>query len=156
MRSLVALIVLAGCGGGGPSSLRAGTGDALEPLAWMAGVWVAEDAGTRTIELWLPPDGATLIGLSRTVAEGRTVHDEALRIEAREGGAVVYVASPAGQATTELRLVERGAARAVFENPAHDYPQRIVYERSGDRLVARIERMDGSRPSSWTFTRAGL
>ena len=28
---------------------------------------------------------------------------------------------------------------AVFENPAHDFPQRVIYKRDGDKLNARIE-----------------
>jgi hypothetical protein len=27
----------------------------------------------------------------------------------------------------------------VFENPEHDYPQRIIYQREGNLLIARIE-----------------
>ena len=27
----------------------------------------------------------------------------------------------------------------IFENLEHDFPQRIIYRREGDRLIARIE-----------------
>ena len=48
--------------------------------------------------------------------------------------------------------------RAVFENPAHDFPTRIVYEREGEILSARIEGEMEGRPVSmgWRFRSAEL
>ncbi len=45
-------------------------------------------------------------------------------------GSLVYIAQPGGNAPTEFVLTELTATRAVFENPRHDYPKRIVYELS--------------------------
>ena len=154
MRILIAqACLLAACAG--PPALRTNPGDPLAPLAWMAAAWSSEDDEGHTIELWLPPEGGTMIGVSRTAHEGRTVFHEAMRLEVRDD-AIVYVASPSGQETAEFTLVQREGTRAVFENLAHDYPQRIVYERTGDRLIARIEDASGERTSSWTFTRSLL
>ena len=50
-----------------------------------------------------------------------------------------YFASPAGRPPVEFRFREAGDKRVVFENAAHDYPQRIVYWKDGDLLAARIE-----------------
>ena len=49
--------------------------------------------------------------------------------------------------------IEGGPARAVFENPDNDFPQRIIYERTGDTLHARIEgTVEGTaRSVSWTW-----
>jgi hypothetical protein len=46
----------------------------------------------------------------------------------------------------------------VFENEAHDFPQRVIYRREGDRLLARIEGKIGGkeRSADWIFNRAGL
>jgi hypothetical protein len=52
---------------------------------------------------------------------------EYLRIVERDGG-LVYVAQPGGGSPTEFALTELDNQRAVFVNPRHDYPQRIVYE----------------------------
>lgn len=47
-----------------------------------------------------------------------------------------------------------GITRAVFENPRHDYPKRIVYELSADgRLTATIGYMKGGTPRQFEFTR---
>lgn len=50
-----------------------------------------------------------------------------------------YFASPGAQPPTEFKLKEAGERRVVFENAAHDFPQRILYWREGESLVARIE-----------------
>lgn len=85
------------------------------------------------------PRGKMLLGMGRVVRDGRTVSHEALRIEAR-GEGLVYVADPSGQARTEFAAVEVTDTSVAWENPEHDFPQRIVYRRgAGDSLFARIE-----------------
>ena len=51
---------------------------------------------------------------------------------------------------------EMGERRVVFENPMHDFPQRILYWRDGDQLVARIEGTVRNAPKheEWRFDRA--
>lgn len=80
-----------------------------------------------------------MLGLSRTVADGRTVAFEFLRIESRADG-VVYVAQPQGRPPVEFKLTQRSENRAVFENPQHDHPKVIRYSKEADgSLRAEIE-----------------
>jgi hypothetical protein len=65
----------------------------------------------------------------------------------------VYLAQPGGRAPVQFRLTARTRTGATFENPAHDFPQRIVYRRSGDSMVATISALDGSNAMSWTYRR---
>jgi len=46
----------------------------------------------------------------------------------------------------------------VFENPEHDFPQRILYRLDGGMLHARIEGVVDGEPlsSEWTWSRALL
>ena len=60
---------------------------------------------------------------------------------------------PQGGAPVAFALVRHDTASATFENPAHDYPQRIVYARDGDTLTATISAIDGSKPRSWSYRR---
>jgi hypothetical protein len=131
---------------------------ALAPVAWLTGAWVAGNVGEpRTEEHWIPPSGGSMIGVNRTTMEGRTVFFEYLRIERAEDGGLVYLASPKGrQPATPFRMVDSSPGRVIFENPDHDYPQRITYRRKGEtRLVMRIEgEADGTfRTSEWELTR---
>jgi len=126
-----------GQAGGGAS------GDAVrtpvDDLAWLAGCWKQEEPNFRREEQWMRPDGGTLIGMSRTVAGGKTVEYESLRIEMREGR-LVYVAAPSGQPEAVFYLEELTDSSVSFADPGHDFPQRLVYERLSPRsILAWIE-----------------
>jgi hypothetical protein len=73
-------------------------------------------------------------------------------------GGLSFFASPAGQPAAEFPLVRHSGGEAVFENPAHDFPQRITYRREGNNLTGRIEgRTAGTaRSMEWTYRVAPL
>lgn len=141
---LVAPWLALACGAGSPPDRpeavgpNGGDGDGVGALGWLAGTWRAEDAARRTVEVWTRPRGGVLYGFSYTEERGLEVtHHEVLRID-RDGEQIRYVASPEGQATTAFALTSVTAARATFENAAHDFPTRIDYARAGDALTARV------------------
>lgn len=93
----------------------------------------------------MAPRGGLLLGASRTTRGDTLVEYEALRIE-EAGDTLVYVASPSRQATTRFRAAGVRGDTARFEDPAHDFPQRIGYVRRGaDSLVAWIEGTQNGR-----------
>jgi hypothetical protein len=122
---------------------------ALSELAWLAGHWINEFGETRLEEVWLEPVGSSMVGVNRTVMPGGKVSFEYLRIEARDDG-IVYLASPDGSCPpTVFRLHESRANWVEFTNPDHDFPQRIIYRRTGNVLAAGIEgTVDGKRRAS--------
>jgi hypothetical protein len=69
-------------------------------------------------------------------------------------GALAYVAKPSGQreATFPIKTIADG--EVVFENPTHDFPQRVRYRRNADgSMTARIEgTMNGQSPASISAT----
>lgn len=110
-----------------------------ESFAWLSGCWQLEDGGRRVREHWMPPDGGALLGMSRTVKDGAVVEFEFVRIE-RRGAKLHYVSKPSGQDEAAFALAESGPNEAMFEDPQHDFPQRIGYRRrSPDALLAWIE-----------------
>ena len=110
-------------------------------LQWMSGCWISDDGRERTEEFWLKPAGQTMIGLSRTVAGGKTVFIEYAQIGEVKGGDIAYTVSLGmGARPVSFKLIRSSDAEAVFENPEHDFPQRIIYRReSKESLFARIE-----------------
>lgn len=133
---------------------------AISDMAWLAGAWVGtRSSGSSIEERWSPPLGGAMLAVSRTVnASGKMVAFEYLRIVEREGG-LVYAAQPGGAPKTEFVLTEfgpneAGGKRAIFDNPRHDYPKRIVYELSADgKLFATTGYMKGGTPRRYDFTR---
>ena len=112
----------------------------VNDLAWLAGSWVGETkSGMRMEEHWTAPNGNTMIGIHRDVGKGRTMLFEFLRI-AVQNDQIVYLSMPNGRSpATPFPLKEVSGTRVVFENPTHDFPQRIIYWKDGNDLRARIE-----------------
>ena len=136
-----------------PAPAKAAIGD----LAWLAGAWVGtRSSGSSVEERWSPPLGGAMLAVSRTVnTSGKMVAFEYLRIVERDGG-LVYIAQPGGKPPTEFVLTEVTPTRAVFDNPRHDYPKRIVYELSAEGgLSATIGFAKGGTPRRFEFKREG-
>lgn len=113
----------------------------VDDLGWMAGCWEINDTakGRVVTEQWMKPLGGMMLGGSRTVKDGKANFYEYMRLIEKDG-AVYYVARPQQNAEdTFFKLVRSNAAEAVFEQPGHDFPQRIIYRRNGEKLNARIE-----------------
>ena len=54
----------------------AGQKSAIDRLEWIAGCWASDDGKERVEENWMKPSGQSMIGMSRTVAGGKTVFTE--------------------------------------------------------------------------------
>ena len=147
-RGLMVLVLLSAAASS--QTLDASVADA----GWLAGCWAGGGGDTRSEEHWMAPDGGTMIGMNRTVKDGRTVAYELIRIVETEAGGLAFIASPSGQSTTRFELVRIDEALLVFENLAHDFPQRITYTRtSADRILARIEDESGERTIDFPMRR---
>ena len=113
----------------------------IADLAWLAGCWDGSGGGREYWEQWMKPSGQTMLGMSRTVMNGKTVEHEFVQIREQEDG-LFYIAKPSGQAEASFKLIKYNNQEAVFENPQHDFPQRIIYRLEKDgSLAAAIEGM---------------
>lgn len=112
----------------------------IDALAWLAGCWQSEQGDPGSGEHWLPPAGGTMFGVSRTVKNGKTVEFEFVQLRANADGKLVFIAQPSGQKEATFVASSVGTDSVTFENPQHDFPQKIIYRLQQDgRLVARIE-----------------
>lgn len=128
----------------------------VDQLEWLQGSWSMESGGRRIEEHWIAPRGGTMFGVNRTISKGRTVAFEYMRIQQQEDK-VVFFASPGGRCpATRFTMVSASANSVTFENPDHDFPQRVIYRRTTDgHLQGRIEgKVNGEpRSSDWIFQR---
>ena len=109
-------------------------------LAWLAGCWASVGAEAGSGEQWTVPAGKTLLGVSRTVRNSKTVAYEFLQIRETEAGKIEFIAKPSGQTGATFLMVQMSKGEVVFENPDHDFPQRIIYRLKADgNLEGRIE-----------------
>jgi hypothetical protein len=108
--------------------LTAGTPEARLP--WLLGCWELSRNGRTVQERWtVLPDGS-LAGRGRTLRNGTVIDSEVVRITAA-GDTLVYTANPAGQAQAVFLAPSATNSSVSFSNPAHDFPTRVSYQRSG-------------------------
>lgn len=140
MLRYLALLLAASCLGAADPKPPAVATNAINQLAWLAGSWRMEKAGRVVEEQWMAPAAGVMLGMSRTVARGKVVEFEFMQIREGPGGALFYVALPSGQKEAAFQILSLSASEAVFENKAHDFPQKITYARQADgSLLASIE-----------------
>jgi hypothetical protein len=119
--------------------------DSMAELSWLYGCWGGKVNGRDFREQWMPLRGNTLVGIGSTEFEGKLSSYEYLRIESRADG-IFYVALPSGQKEEAFKLVSAvkddrdKSSTFTFENPQHDFPQRISYRRGTEGwLYATVE-----------------
>jgi hypothetical protein len=109
-------------------------------LSWLAGCWNSETKESGSAEQWMQPAGGTMLGIGRTVKSGKTTEFEFMRIHEAHDGKLLFTAIPSGQTEATFTQLRISDSEIVFENAAHDFPQRVIYRRDGDaRLAASIE-----------------
>jgi hypothetical protein len=125
---------------------------ALNGLGFLAGCWEARLGALVIEEQWMRPLGGVMLGVGRTVKGDKAVHTEFLALR-ESGGEVNYIAHPSqNPSPTAFRMIKTGDGEAVFENPKHDFPQKISYRRLPDgSLLAQIEGVQGGKPRAETF-----
>lgn len=111
----------------------------IASLSWLAGNWI-ESGKARTVrERWSGPYGDVLLGIGVTTQGDTAKFYEFLRVAKTPTGISLF-ASPNAAPPTEFKAVEICAGKVVFENKAHDFPQRVIYAKGPNgTLNARVE-----------------
>jgi hypothetical protein len=124
-------------------------------LVWLQGCWEAR-AGDRVVEeQWMLPRAGSMLGMSRTV-RGEALAKYELVVIRERADRLAYEAHPSGQPAAEFLSTSVSDREAVFENPDHDFPQRVGYRREGSSLTAWVEGTRGgkSRRIEFMYRRA--
>ena len=112
----------------------------LQDFAWLAGHWRIEQSDRLIDEQWMAPAGGLMMGMARNVQAGKVREYEFTLLRQEPNGDILYIASPSKQTETAFKLTSLRNGEAVFENPEHDFPKKIVYARQPDgSLLAAIE-----------------
>ena len=111
----------------------------VDRVAWLHGCWRSTGGEATVEEQWMAPRGGTMLGMGRTI-RGSTLVEYELVLIKEEEGRLAYEARPSGQPTATFMATTASDSSVVFENPQHDFPQRVGYRRNGaDGLEAWIE-----------------
>ena len=125
----------------------------LEIFNWLAGCWVnADKSAEQVTEHWLRPAGGMMLGMGRTIKEGKVTTYEFTRIYQEPNGDIFFSAKLPKQDEVAFKLIKSTNGAFVFENAAHDFPQRVIYrqEKNGD-LAGRIEGKNNGKEMGFDF-----
>src|SRR5688572_22708496 len=110
----------------------------LAKLNWVLGTWVMETPDGNFTEHWEQTNDSVYSGHGMLVsAKGDTLFSEHIKLE-QSGNTVYYKPVISGQndgketVFTEKTLADN---EVVFENPTHDFPQRIIYKKPSDSTL---------------------
>jgi len=120
------------------AALAAGDAARIEQVGWLQGCWQMSANGRVVEEQWMASGGGVMLGRGRTVRDGKLVEYESVVLR-EEDGQLAYEAHPSGQPSAVFLSKTLDESSVVFENPSHDYPQRVGYKRDGDALLAWID-----------------
>lgn len=123
----------------------------IDDLAFLAGCWEG-DLGDGTVirETYTAPRGGSMLGNSQVAGGGKTHFFEFIQLAQTDAG-VAYKPSPNAKDSVAFPLAKLTGTAVVFENPSHDFPQRIAYTLEGDKLTARIEKLDGQKAQTFAM-----
>lgn len=110
----------------------------LAELKWFLGKWQYQEQGALSTEKWVQTGPAEYLAHGYTLKGKDTVFQEHIRLIAADSG-VFYIPNVGAQGPVPFRLTHYDKQFVSFENPAHDFPNKITYELVGiGSLVAKI------------------
>lgn len=119
--------------------------------SWV-GLWKTMD-GREIYEEWKLGDNK-LEGSSFTRKDEQRIHSEDLELIWKPDG-VYYTPAVMNQNNGNpipFKLVKMDGTSWTFENPEHDFPQQIIYQRIGNELKAYVKGMMNGKEKVFTFT----
>ena len=126
----------------------------LEKLSWLLGNWAAVSPDGGSYERWKKVSDTQYGGIGFAMEKGDTVFFERLMIEQR-GADLYYIPSVKDQNNGEpvlFKLTSSAGNTFLFENPQHDFPQKIMYKQVGaDSVYAEISGVTNGKEHKESF-----
>ncbi len=101
------------------------------PFKKLAGTWaLTKPSGTIMGETWVAKNDSTMAGKSFMIKNGDSSILETVQW-VKDGKNMFYIPIAYGQNSDEpvfFKLTSITGTAYIFENPAHDFPKRIVYD----------------------------
>lgn len=129
-------------------------GSKLDSIPWLSGVWENKDSLFITTETWERTNDTAFTGKSVTVAGNDTVFSESIRL-IQMANTLFYLPTVKDQnqgKEVSFTLTSFSPDVLIFENPTHDFPQKISYRKiNDDSLVAEISGKENNLQKSEIF-----
>jgi hypothetical protein len=129
------------------------TGDKLKLADWLIGKWENRVGDVLVTEIWEKGED-TYFGKSYSIRNSDTVSSERIQLK-NEGDKLVYLPIVKNQNADEVvkfTLTSFTEKQLIFENPEHDFPQKISYTLiTNDSLLAEISGLYKGKLASEKF-----
>lgn len=126
----------------------------LSEADWLIGTWENKVPEGHFSEIWIKNEQGELKGQSFFVVNRDTLFSEQIELVQKDD-AVFYRATVKGQNNDQPVAFKRTSSKPnemIFENPKHDYPQRIVYKKiTQDSMIAIISGVQQGKKSLEQF-----
>jgi hypothetical protein len=102
----------------------------IEKVSWLIGNWENITEEGKLSETWEKKNDSTLVGESYFIRDKDTLHSERIELSQKEEE-LFYIPIVKGQNNNKpvtFKLTLATENEFTFENPTHDYPQKIVYK----------------------------
>ena len=112
----------------------------FKKLEWLVGSWNRTNAkpGKSSNERWEKTGEFELRGIAVNMQGNDTTYIEKLLILIKDNS-IYYVADvPENQKPIYFKFTQISNTGFVCENPSHDFPKKISYDRNGSNLKAQI------------------
>ncbi|MBM6498551.1 DUF6265 family protein [Flavobacterium macrobrachii] len=129
--------------------------DELEKMSWLVGEWENKMPDGILTETWTKANDSTFTGKTLFIRDKDTLHSEEI-VLTQKGETLLYIPTVKGQndnKPVEFKITESKIENEfAFENPKHDYPQKIVYKKVNEtNLVATISGKQQGKSSSESY-----
>jgi hypothetical protein len=122
---------------------------------WLLGNWENKSDDGDLLETWKKVNDSIYDGESYFIKGKDTLHFEKIQIK-QKGEALYYIATIKGQNDDQpvtFKYNDTIEKQLVFENPKHDYPQKISYSQiTKDSIVIQISGSQQGKPSSSKYS----
>ena len=121
----------------------------LNNMQWLCGSWSYDTKNTHTFEHWEKKSDSLFVGYSFSIIGTDTVSTEKIEIIAHQQK-VQYRATVKEQnhgETIPFAMTFCNNDSVVFTNELHDFPQKIVYKKAGDKKMIAV--IEGSIQKVW-------
>lgn len=127
----------------------------LEKMNWLIGNWENKMDDGILSETWKKENDSTFSGTTYFIINKKdTVHSETIHLT-QLNNELIYRPTVKGQNNDEsvdFKLSSESENTFVFENPKHDYPQKIVYKKVDENsLIATISGIQQGKQSTESY-----
>ncbi|MGO4770638.1 DUF6265 family protein [Flavobacterium sp. W22_SRS_FK3] len=111
--------------------------DKIKIADWLIGNWENKNPDGMLTENWEKLNDSTFNAYSYFVKQNDTLHFETI-VLAQKGETLTYFATVKGQndeKAVAFKATSESDQQLVFENPKHDYPQKITYTKGTNNTL---------------------